>query len=203
MFCSECGLKTDGANFCPDCGSAINGTHPVSKQNDVFSNGESQEQPEKSYNIVSWSLVVLVFLLAAAFYYWQQSQIENNQTTATSEIVAEKPVEEMAPEEAAPAEETFTFDREDAENYVRSTLYESTSVFFLTGCPENLTGSNGAVFTCEACPQDYVALDGAGWLTLGGEGPWRCDAAGGGWFVDLEVLSGDLFINTESIRNVN
>jgi hypothetical protein len=115
------------------------------------------------------------------------------------------------PAETAPAETSaqvdvapsYTFSGADAENYIRDVLFERTEYGFLTGCPDTITGEEGDLITCVACPQDYAALDYQdGWLTLAGDGPWRCDAAGGGWYIDLKVQNGDLFFQGDSIRDV-
>jgi hypothetical protein len=107
---------------------------------------------------------------------------------------------DIAPE---PAQKKYSFARPDVEDFVRQTLYERTEYYFLTGFPENMIGVPGDTFTGMACPQDYVAPDSSGWLTLAGRGPFRCDAAGGGWAFEVRVMAnGDLEFLGDSIRNL-
>ena len=196
MFCPECGYKSDGAKYCPECGSpAEQFGSPQTSQQARVSTPQAQQAEDQS-SVKPWTVVTfLILLIIAGYFYWQQSIDKTTSPTAT------EVTDQTAQTETI--QESITFDRTEVEDLVRGTLYESTSVYFLTGCPENMTGVEGTQFTCEACPQDYVALDGDGWLTLGGQGPWRCDAAGGGWYIDLEISNGNINVLPDSIRNVS
>lgn len=92
-------------------------------------------------------------------------------------------------------------DSSQAENALRESLYNSTGYLFLTECPESMSGIEGSVFTCFACPQDYAAPDASGKYAYGdGSTTWRCDAAGEGFAVDYRVINGEMILENGSTR---
>lgn len=146
---------------------------------------------------VTWILVVVVAVGWFAYRQWDKTKDNVGASNTSQQQVVE---EQAAPVE--PIEETYSFSRSQVENFVRQTLLERTEYRFLTGCPNGLQGVDGSTMTCVACPEDYVAADSSGWLTLGGSGPFRCDAAGGGWEYEVQISFGNLEFNGDSIRNL-
>jgi hypothetical protein len=96
---------------------------------------------------------------------------------------------------AATNENVVSVDPSQAENALRESLYNNTGYLFLTECPNSMSGVEGSVFTCFACPQDYAAPDVYGRYSYGdGSSTWRCDAAGEGFAVDYRVINGEMIL---------
>lgn len=91
-----------------------------------------------------------------------------------------------------------------AEDFIRSSFFESMGVWFLAECPELMSGFDGSKFTCYACPELYVAGEiGGGYFYGDGSTEFRCDAAYEGLAVDYVVLNGQMLLDNKSIRGAN
>ena len=98
---------------------------------------------------------------------------------------------------------SVSIDPISAANFWREGLFESTGVQFLTGCPEKMSGTEGSVFTCYACPQDYAAVDfyDGKYVYYGDDSLlWRCDFAGEGLAVNYQVIDGLMILKNETTR---
>jgi len=146
---------------------------------------------------LTWILVAVLAVAWFAFKAWEKNQNNSGATSSSQQQVVE-----AEPVPAEPVEETYSFSRGQVEDFVRQTLLERTEYRFLTGCPNGLQGVDGSSMTCVACPEDYAAADSSGWLTLAGSGPFRCDAAGGGWEYEVQISYGNLEFMGDSIRNL-
>ena len=97
-----------------------------------------------------------------------------------------------------------SIDSSYAEEFLRTSLYNNLGIWFLTQCPPNMRGLEGARFTCFACPELNAASQiGGGYFYGDGAGEFRCDAAYEGIAIDYEVIDGQILLNNESTRRAN
>ena len=78
MFCSKCGFENkDSAQFCKNCGEALN-IHANVKKTNFTSKKSNKNSPNNNKIIIIVSVIIISILLVGVLFYMSNSNLSNN-----------------------------------------------------------------------------------------------------------------------------